>query len=82
MTTLFNVETGFKELPILTRILSSIIVMAESKEEALRLAQRHYPEVLAQGTEHRVIEVEHVVVNWPSGEVAVIEKKNSRQFHC
>ena len=82
MLKLYSVETGFNELPNLTRILTSVVVMANTSDEALQFAQRHYPEALAKGAEHRVVEVEHVVVNWPDGEVVIIEKRPSPQFHC
>ncbi len=82
MLKLYGVECGYKQSPNLTRILTSIIVMADSKDEALQFAQHRYPEALAQGAEHRIVEVNHVIINWPDGEVAVIEEKHSKQFHC
>jgi hypothetical protein len=75
---LFSVDSGFKELPYLTRTLYSIIVTANTADEALLFAQRRYPEALSEGSEHRVVEVEHV---WPDGEVAIVEKQHSKQLH-
>jgi hypothetical protein len=78
---LFSVDSGYKELSNLTRILSSIIVMANTADEALA-CPTPLPWALAQGAEHRIAEVNHVVINRPDGEAAVIEEKRSRQFHC
>ena len=82
MYKLFSIDSGYKQSANLTRILSSIVVLAESKDEALLFAQRQYPESLASGAEHRVIEVDHVVVNWPDGSVVIVEKQHSKQLHC
>lgn len=82
MYKLFRVDTGFRESPTLTRILTSIVVMAETKDDALRFAQDRYPEVLSQGTDHRIVEVEHLLVDWPDGSVVIFEKQHSKQLHC
>jgi hypothetical protein len=82
MQRLFSVETGYKQSNNLQRTLTSIIVMAESSDQALQFAQRHYPEALAQGTEHRIIAISHVYLNFPEGEAVVIERLRSKQFHC
>jgi hypothetical protein len=72
MTTLFNVDSCYKELPNLTRVLSSIIVMANSADKALLLVHRHSSEALAAGAGRRFVDASPVV----------IEKKHSRQFYC
>lgn len=74
MTTLFSVEPGYKELPTLSRVLSSIIVIANIANEVLLFAKRHYPESLSACAEHRLLEVEHVLVKWPDGLVDIVEK--------
>jgi hypothetical protein len=79
---LYGVETEFQELPNLTRILTSVVVMANTSDEALQFAQHRYPEALAGGDEHRVVEVEHVFVNWPDDSVVIVEKRHSQQYHC
>jgi hypothetical protein len=78
---LFSVEAGLLEAPNRTRILFSVITMAESKDEALQYAQQHYPESLAEGTEDRVVAIKHLIIDWRAGE-AVIEEKHSKEFHC
>jgi LmbE family N-acetylglucosaminyl deacetylase len=82
MRKLYSVEAGHKQNPRLTRILSSVVVLAETKDEALQFARQQYPEALSAGTENRVREIDHVFINWPEGETVVIEKLPSRQFHC
>ncbi len=82
MPKLFSVETGYKQNANLQRTLTSIIVMADSPDHALQFAQRQYPEALTAGTEHRVIEINHAIVNWPEGETTVIERLHCKQFHC
>jgi hypothetical protein len=82
MLKLYSVDTGYKQSANLQRILTSIIVIADSSDQALQFAQRHYPEALIAGTEHRVIEINHVIVNWPEGETAVIENLHCKQFDC
>jgi len=82
MPKLFSVETGYKQSANLQRTLTSIVVMAESSDHALQFAQRHYPEALAEGTEHRIIEASHVYINFPEGKAVVIERLHSKQFHC
>jgi hypothetical protein len=57
VSTLFSVDSGYKELPNLFRISTSVVVVAESKGEAIQFAQRQYPEVFAEGTQCHVIEV-------------------------
>jgi hypothetical protein len=81
MLKLFSVECGFLEPPNLTRILFSVVTMAETEDDALQYAQRHYSEALAEGTEHRVVAIKHLIIDWRAGQ-AVIEEKHSRQFHC
>jgi hypothetical protein len=81
MLKLFSVEAGLLEAPNLTRILFSIVTVAETKDEALLFAQRHYPEAIAEGTERRVVEIKHLIIDWRAGE-AVIEEKHTRRFHC
>jgi hypothetical protein len=81
MLKLYSVESGFLEPPNLTRTLFSVVTMAETEDEALQYAKRHYPEALAEGTEHRVAEIKHLIIDWRAGE-AVIEAKHSKQFHC
>jgi hypothetical protein len=79
---LFSVDSGFKEPPNLFRISTSVVVVAESKGEAIQFAQQKYPEVFSEGTECLVMEVNHVTIRWDKGEVAVIDQKHSKQFHC
>ena len=55
--------------------------MAQTEDEALQYAQRHYPEALTEGSEHRVVEIKHAIIDWRAGE-SVIEGKHSKQFHC
>ena len=81
MSRLFSVEAGFLEAPTLTRTLFSVITTAETEDEALQYAQRHYPKALSRGSEHRVVEIRHAIIDWRAGE-AVIEGKHSKQFHC
>ena len=81
MSKLFSVECGILEAPNRTHILFSVITMAATEEEALQYAQQHYPEALAAGTEHRVVAIKHLIIDWRAGE-AVIEEKHSKQFHC
>lgn len=81
MLKLCSVEAGFIEAPNLTRTLFSVITTAETEDDALRYAKLHYPEAFAEGTEHRVVEVKHAIIDWRAGE-AVIEGKHSQQFHC
>ena len=81
MYKLFSVEAGLLETPNRTRILFSVITMAETEEEALQFAQQKYPEALAEGTERRVVQINHVIIDWRAGET-VIEEKHSKQFHC
>jgi hypothetical protein len=78
---LFSVEAGVLEAPNLTRILFSIVTVAETEEKALQYAQQHYPEALAEGTEHRVVAIKHLIIDWRAGE-AVLEEKHSEEFHC
>jgi hypothetical protein len=54
---LFSVEAGVLEAPNRTRILFSIITVADTEEEALQYAQQKYPEALAEGTERRVVAI-------------------------
>lgn len=82
MLKLYSVETGYKQSVDLQRTLTSIIVIAKSPDQALQFAQRHSPEALAQGTEHRIIEATHVYINFPEGEAVVVERLHSNQFHC
>jgi hypothetical protein len=44
------------------------IQTAETEDEALQYAKRHYPEAFTEGTEHRVVEITHssTVKNNPS----------------
>jgi hypothetical protein len=77
---LFSIDTGFCERPNLTRTLASIVVMAETKDDALRFARHRYPEVLSQGTELRIVEVDHLLVDWPDGSVVIVEKLHSKQL--
>jgi hypothetical protein len=81
MLKLFSVECGYFEAPNLTRTLYSIVTMAQTEDEALQYAQRHYPKALSRGSEHRVVEIKHAIIDWRAGE-AVIEGKHSKQFHC
>jgi hypothetical protein len=81
MLQLFSVEAGVLEEPNRTRILFSIVTVAETEDEARRYAQQHYPEALAEGTEHHVVAIKHLIIDWRAGE-AVIEEKHSKQFHC
>ena len=55
--------------------------MAQTKDEALQYAKLHYPEAFTEGSEHRVVEIKHAIIDWRAGE-AVIEGKHSKQFHC
>jgi hypothetical protein len=81
MLKLYSVECGYLEAPNLTRTLYSVVTTADTEDEALQYAKRHYPEALAEGTEHRVVEMRHLIIDWRAGE-AVIEGKHSKQFHC
>lgn len=81
MLKLYSVDCGFLETPDLARTLYSIVTTAETEGEALQYARQHYPDALAEGTEHRVVEVKHAIIDWRAGE-AVIEGKHSKQFHC
>ena len=81
MLKLFSVECGFLEAPNLTRTLFSVVTVAEAEDEALQYAQQHYPDALAEGTEHRVVDIKHAIIDWRAGE-ALIEGKHSKQFHC
>lgn len=81
MLKLYSVECGYLEAPNLTRTVYSVVTTAETEDEALQYAQQHYPEALAGGTEHRVVAIKHVIIDWRAGE-AVIEEKHSKQFHC
>jgi hypothetical protein len=78
---LFSVEAGFLEAPNLTRILFSVVTIAETEDDALRYAKLHYPEAFAEGTGHRVIEIRHAIIDWRAGE-AVITEKHAKQFNC
>ena len=80
-TKLYSFESGLLVESNRTRILFSVITMAATEEEALQYAQQHYPEALAAGTEHRVVAIKHLIIDWRAGE-AVIEEKHSKQFHC
>jgi hypothetical protein len=78
---LFSVEAGLLEAPNRTRILFSIVTVADTEENALQYAQQHYPEALAEGTEHRVVALKHLIIDWRAGE-AVLEETHSKEFHC
>ncbi len=81
MQKLYSVEAGFLQAPNLTRTLYSVVTTAETEDEALQYAKRHYPEAFSEGPEHRVVEIRHAIIDWRAGE-AVIEGKHSKQFHC
>lgn len=75
MPTLFCVELGIPQRKNLHRVTNSIIVMADTPEDATSYVGRRCPELLHRAAVQRVFEeVEHVVVNWPTGEVSILEK--------
>jgi hypothetical protein len=74
MARLFSVECGPKELPNLCRMTTSIVVLAETPDEAVQYVEIHCPDVLADASIQHVIEAQHVEINWQDGETLVIEK--------
>jgi hypothetical protein len=81
MLKLYSAECGYLEAPNLTRTLYSVVTTAETEDEALQYAKRHYSKAFTEGTEHGVAEIKHSIIDWRAGE-AVIEGKYSKQFHC
>jgi hypothetical protein len=63
----FSVDSGIKEVPNFCRILASIVVIAETTDEAVHYFETHCPGVLANAAVQRVTEVQHVAINWPVG---------------
>jgi hypothetical protein len=52
---------------------SSVIVTAKTPEHAVEHVELRCPELLRCATVQRVFEVEHVVVDWPTGDVEIVE---------
>jgi hypothetical protein len=73
MTKLFCVELGVNQQNNLCRVTASIIVMATTTADAASYLERRCPEVLRRAEIQRIFEAEHVFVDWPNGEVAIVE---------
>jgi len=78
---LFSVECGVLEEPNFTRILHCVITIAETEEQALQYARRHYPDIFAACPEHRVVKMKHMIIDYCTSET-VIEASRTKEFHC
>lgn len=81
MQKLFSVEAGILIAPTRTRVLHGVITTAETEDDALQYAIRHYPEQFAQCPVHRVLAMKHMILDYSSGETR-IEEDQPTEFHC
>lgn len=72
---LYCVEIGTHTLKNLSRMTSSVVVSAKTPAEAVSYVEGQCPELVRLAAVQRVFEAEHVIVDWPSGDVAIIERK-------
>jgi hypothetical protein len=63
-------------------MIASIIVMAGTSADAIHYVEQHLPDVLAKAAVQRVFEVEHVIVNWPTGTVSIAEAHHPKKSSC
>lgn len=57
---------------------SSVVVPANTPDDALTYVQAHCPESLNGTAVQRIYPVKHVIVNWPLGECDIIEQELSK----
>ena len=81
MSNLFCVECGFIEAPNFTRIMHSVVLIAETEAEALQYAVQLCPEAFAECLEHRVVQINHLIIDYATGDT-VLKEKRSKEFHC
>lgn len=74
MPTLFCIELGIRETHNLCRMTSSIIAVADKPDDAVAYVERQCPELLRCAAVQRVFEVERVVMDWRSGNVAILPR--------
>jgi 23S rRNA A2030 N6-methylase RlmJ len=73
MPKLFCVELGIRQRKNLCRMTSSVLIMAKTPADAVEYVTRRCPRLLRRATVQRVFETGHVVVDWPTGDVAIVE---------
>ncbi len=71
---MFCVEIGFQQEHNLWRMTTSVVMDAETPEEALRRMEAYRPFLSNACKVQRVFPVEQVVIDWPTGVTAVVEQ--------
>ena len=81
MYKLFSVDCGFLEAPNFTRVLHTIVLLAETDTDALRYAVQLCPADFAECPVHRVVEIKHLIIDYTTGGT-VFEENKPKEYHC
>ncbi len=71
---MFCVEIGTRQRCNLWRMTTSVVIDAETLEAALLRVDAYRPFLSDGCTVHRVFAVDQVIVDWPTGITAVVER--------